>query len=67
MTTDTTLRTIEGLLDMIAQHEKETEKARAEQAAFMKECEANPDKVIAWLERGDPEETLGEALSRDGD
>ena len=65
MTTDAIVSKVEELLAMIDQREKEIETARAEQSAFMDRCRANPDKVIAWLERADPEETLGDALSKE--
>ena len=65
MTTDAIVSTVERLLDMIDQREKEIETARAEQSAFMDRCRANPDKVIAWLNGDDPDETLGEALSKE--
>ena len=65
MTTDAIVSMVEKLLDMIDQREKEIETARAEQSAFMDRCRANPDKVIEWLERGDPDETLGEVLSKE--
>ena len=65
MTKDEIVDMIESLIDMMDQREMEIETARAEQSAFMDRCRANPDKVIAWLERADPEETLGDALSKE--